>query len=488
MLLSFILLYMLITIPVSIVAARRIHTSKDYVLAGRHLPFFMALATVFATWFGSDSVLGAGTAMAEGGFLNVMTDPFGAGLCLIIIGLFFAKKMYRLNHLTIGDYFAARYNHTIATLLSIAIILTYFGWAAAQFVAIGIVLHILLGIPAWMGMIFAALIVVIYTYLGGMWSVSLNDTIQMGMIIIGLVVVFIEVVYKFGFTDVINSAPDNYYDLSPGGAGSMKEWLAYVAAWITLGLGSIPQQDVYQRAMSAKSAVVSQWASISGGLMYFTVTMIPLFLGLAARSLHPELLLEGVDSQNLLPTLILQHISFPTQVLFFGALIAAIMSTASGALLAPATLLSENVIKPFFRGIDDSIRLHLIRFGVVAVAIVALLVAIQKGNIYEIVSSSYSITLVSAFIPLVFGLYSKHANPLGALLAVFFGAFSWQYLVRFGGDDPVVPSIIVGLLASLLGMLLGIAFGKFLHKEERLHHLLHPAHCPEHPNTTHFPQ
>lgn len=462
MLLLFVSLYMLVTIPVSIYAAHRVHSTKDYVLAGRHLPFTIALATVFATWFGSDSVLGAGSAMAEGGFLNVMVDPFGAGLCLILIGLFFAKKMYPMNHLTIGDYLSERYNKTVGTLLSLAIIVTYFGWTAAQFVAIGVVLHVLLGIPVAIGMTIAAVIVVIYTYLGGMWSVSLNDTIQMGMIIVGLVAVAIEVIYKFGFTDIMNATPSEYFHLTPGAHGEMKDWLAYIAALMTLGLGSIPQQDVYQRSMSARSADVAKWAAITGGVLYFTVTMIPLFLGLTARVLHPELMGPDADSQLLLPTLILQNISFPTQVLFFGALLAAIMSTASGAILAPATLLAENVVKPFFANVSDQMRLHLIRFGIIGVALVALFVAIQKGDIYEIVGSSYSITLVSAFVPLSFGLYSRRANSLGALLAFFFGALTWQYLEHFGAEDPVMPTILAGFLMSVVGMVLGIIIGRYL--------------------------
>jgi SSS family transporter len=469
MLLFFVSLYLLITIPISIYAAKKVHSSKDYVLAGRHLPFFMVLATVFATWFGSDSVLGAGTAMAEGGFLNTMVDPFGAGLCLIIIGMFFVKKLYPLNHLTIGDYFSERYNKTVGTLLSIAIIITYFGWTAAQFVAIGIVLNMLLGVPLALGMAISALIVIIYTYLGGMWSISLNDTIQMGMIIVGMIVVLIEVVYKFGFGNIIAATPPEFFDLTPGTGGSTKDWLAYVAAWMTLGLGSIPQQDVYQRAMSAKSVAISKWASITGGIMYFTIVMIPLFLGLAARHLHPELLVDGADAQQLLPTLILQHVSFPTQVLFFGALLAAIMSTASGAILAPATLLAENVVKPFFRELHDRARLHLIRYSIIAIALIALFVAIQNGNIYEIVGSSYSITLVAAFVPLVTGLYIKQANSLGALFAMVFGALTWQYFEHFGGEDPVIPSILLGLFASILGMAVGIALGHLLRGRVRHH-------------------
>ena len=470
MLLFFVVLYLLITIPASIIAAKRSRTSKDYVLAGRHLPFMVVLATAFATWFGSDSLMGAGSAMAEGGFMSVMTDPFGAALCLILVGVFFVPKLYPLNHLTIGDYFAERYNKTIAMMLSLAIILTYFGWTAAQFVAIGLVLNILAGIPVIWGMVIAAVFTVIYTYIGGMWSVSLNDTIQMGMILIGMIAVTAELIYKFGFGEIIAATPPEFFHLSPAASdGGMKEWLAYLAAWITIGLGSIPQQDVYQRTMSAKSMKISQWATISAGFLYLFIVMMPLFFGLVARVLYPELLLEGADPQLLIPTLVINNISFVTQVIFLGALIAAVKSTASAAILAPASLLAENVVKPFFGEMTDHVRLRLIRYSIVVVAAIALLIAIKQGNIFEIVASSYSITLVAAFVPLAAGLYWKKANEFGALLAILFGAFSWQYLEHFGGDDPVVPSIIVGLIMSAFGMCLGVMLTHVFRKKNSTH-------------------
>ena len=475
MLLFFVVLYLLITIPASIIAAKRSRTSKDYVLAGRNLGFTVALATAFATWFGSDSVMGAGSAMAEGGFMNVITDPFGAGLCLILVGLFFVPKLYHLNHLTIGDYFAERYNKTIGTILSLAIILTYFGWTAAQFVAIGIVLNVIAGVPVVLGMVIAAIITVVYTYIGGMWSVSLNDTIQMGMIIVGMGAATIELVWKYGFTDIIAQTPPEFFDLSPGGGGSMKDWLAYLAAWITIGFGSIPQQDVYQRTMAAKSLAISKWASISGGLMYFVIVMMPLFFGLVGRVVHPELLAEGADAQLLIPTLFISDISFVTQVLFLGALIAAVKSTASAAILAPATLFAENVVKPLVPELSDHARLRLIRYSIIVMALIALTIAIQKGNIFEIVASSYSITLVAAFVPLTLGLYWKQANTLGAMLAVFFGGVTWQYLEHFGaGDDAVIPPIIAGLVMSLAGMVLGVIIGRFVTPKPVVHSVAHP--------------
>ena len=455
---------MLMMIPIGIYASKRVHSSQDFALAGRHLPFSMAMATVFATWFGSETFLGAGSRMAEGGFMSVIEDPFGAGLCLILIGFFFAKKLYERQNLTIGDYFHERYNKTVASLLSIAIILTYFGWVAAQFVALGIILNMLLGIPAVTGMLLASIIVVIYTYTGGMWAVSITDTVQMGVIVLGLIVILIEILMQNGgIGSIIANTPSDFFRVTPADA-TTKDWLSWVAAWMTIGLGSIPQQDVYQRVMSAKSASIAKWASVSAGVMYFTIAMIPLTLGLIARIKYPELVIS--DPQQLLPTLILDNTSVITQIFFFGALLSAIMSTASGALLAPATLLGENVIKPFFNNITDKTRLKIIRSSIVIVAFGALLLASKQGSIYELVSGAYSITLVSAFVPLVFGLYWHRANSLGALFAIIFGAIGWQF-TKLYVVDPTIPATIVGLGLSFAGMLIGVFAEEHIHKLTR---------------------
>lgn len=467
MIATFVLIYILMMVPIGMYASRRVKSSQDYILAGRHLPFTMAVATIFATWFGSETFLGAGSRMAEGGFLSVIEDPFGAGLCLILIGIFFAKKLYARHNLTIGDYFHERYNKTVATLLSLSIILTYFGWVAAQFVALGIILNMLLGIPAITGMLLAATVIVIYTYVGGMWSVSITDTVQMGVIVIGLIVILVEVLLQNGgFANIFANTPSDFFRVTPTDATG-KDWLAWIAAWMTIGLGSIPQQDVYQRVMSAKSAAIARWASISGGVLYFTIALIPLTLGLIARIKYPELVAN--DPQQLLPTLIFDNTNALTQIFFFGALLSAIMSTASGALLAPATLLGENVIKPFYNNISDKTRLLIIRSAVVVVAIGAMILASRQGSIYELVSGAYSITLVSAFVPLVMGLYSKRANNLGALLAVILGALGWQFTELYV-VDPYIPATIAGLGLSFIGMLIGIFTEKHIHK--LVHH--HP--------------
>lgn len=462
----FILGYAIIMILIGVYAARKVKNSEDYVLAGRSLPFYMALSTVFATWFGSESILGAGSKFAEGGFSNVLEDPFGAGLCLIIAGVFFNRKLYRLRFLTIGDYFKSRYNTIIAVFLSSVIIVSYFGWVAAQFLALGVVLHTIIPaftITTWV--VISAAVVACYTVFGGMVSVALHDTVQSAIIIIGLIVILVAVLPLVGgVSGFIAIIPPGHLQIFPT-TDSMLTWVIFFTALMTQGFGSIPQQDIYQRAMSARNERESMWASIVGGLLYFSIVMIPIAIATIAGHLYPDIL--ATNSQLLIPTLISQHTSVALQVLFFGALISAILSTASGALLAPATLLAENIIKPFFREMGDRLRMFIIQIGVGVVAFGGVVLAYNpSAHIYELVGNAYSITLVAGFVPLAFGLYARWVNSFGALVSIIAGILAWFIA---GEAETVVPSTFIGFIFSLVGIMVGSYFGRFIEKEKKIY-------------------
>lgn len=461
-----VLVYAIVMVLIGVYAARKVRNSEDYVLAGRSLPFYMALSTVFATWFGSESILGASSKFAEGGFSHVLEDPFGAGLCLIIAGVFFNRKLYRLKFLTIGDYFKSRYNTIIALFLSSVIIVSYFGWVAAQFLALGVVLHTIipaLSIVSWV--IVAAIVVSLYTIMGGMVSVALHDTVQSGIVIIGLIAILAAVLPLVGgVSGFISIIPPGHLTIFPQ-TDSMLAWTIFFTALMTQGFGSIPQQDIYQRAMSARNEKESMWASILGGFLYFTVVMIPIAIATIAAHLYPDIL--ATDSQLLIPKLISEHTSALLQIVFFGALISAILSTASGALLAPATLLSENIIKPFFKEMSDRLRMMIIQAGVVIMAIGGIFLAYNPdAHIYELVGSAYSITLVAGFAPLAFGLYSSRVNSFGAFVSIVAGVSSWLIA---GNMETVIPSTFIGFCASVFGIIFGSFVGRFIEREEKIY-------------------
>ncbi len=332
-LLVFVLIYLLISVGLGLYAATRVKNSSDYANAGRSLPLPVVIATVFATWFGSETVLGIPARFAEEGLGGTIEDPFGASLCLIFVGLFFARKLYRMNLLTIGDYYKLRYNRTVEVIVSLCIVVSYLGWVSAQITAMGLVFNVLTNDVVSMsaGMVIGASIVLVYTLFGGMWSVALTDAFQMSLIVIGMLFIAWVVGEQAGGAGVVISHAAQAGKLNFLPEPTLPAILAFIGAAVTIMFGSIPQQDVFQRVMSARNETIGATGAVIGGSLYFLIAFIPMFLVYASQLIDPAIFnaLISEDPQLILPTLILKDTPLLAQVLFFGALLSAIMSTAS---------------------------------------------------------------------------------------------------------------------------------------------------------------
>lgn len=456
MLLLFISLYLVATVAVGWFASRYVKTAQDFAIAGRRMPTYVVASGLFATWFGSETVMGASSEFVEHGLLGVIEDPFGASLCLLLIGIFFAKPLYRLNILTFSDYFRIRYNKTVEWVSAIFMIPSYFAWIAAQLIALATILHVLSGLPIIYGILISASVVVFYTYVGGMWSVAITDTIQTAIIIIGLLVLMLELVGEVGgWEKMVASQPSEFFKVIPK-ENNFTSWVIYFSAWITIGWGSIPQQDVFQRVLSAKSEKVAVCGAYWSSFMYFTIASMPLVIALCGTILHPEL--KTGDTQMAIPALVLKYSGLGMQIIFFGALLSAILSTCSGAILAPATVVGENLIKPLYgHRISDELLLKIMRYSVVGITVISVGFSMYKGEIYELVGESSALSLVALFVPMVAGLYWKPAKALGAIFSMVLGTLTWSFFEFF---ETEIPSLIWGLLASILGMILGSFFTK----------------------------
>ncbi|BDA78719.1 sodium:solute symporter [Leptospira kobayashii] len=446
----FILCYLLITIAIGFIAARRVGNAKDFILAGRSLPLPISTAALFATWFGSETILGSSVEFAKGGFLYVIQDPFGGALCLFLLGLVFAKYLYRMQILTFGDFYREKYGRSMEFIGGICLILSYFGWVAAQFVALGIMMQVIFGIPQLIGIIIGAVLVVFYTYLGGMWSVSLTDFFQSISIIIGLVFVLYEMNQIHPILITLKETPDGFLNFFP--KPNYHSWVVYFSAWMVVGFGSLPQQDIFQRVMSAKSEKVAVRASFLSSFIYLSFAMIPLFLGLQAARLLTGFDLEGENSQLLIPTLVSKFASPFAQILFFSALISAILSTASGAILAPASILSENILKYTLKDRNDKNILWLSRISVIIISVISFILAVGKPSIYALVEDSGGISLVTLFIPMIFGLFTKTTSQKAALFSLFAGLGTWIALEWLHDE---MTSHFYGTIVSLVAILLG---------------------------------
>ena len=421
--------YLLLNLIIGFWASKRVHSSEDFVLAGRNLNLSMASTSIFATWFGSETIMSSSAEFAEGGFPAVLKDPFGASLCLLLIGLFYAAPLYRLNIMTLSDYFRIRFNRQ-AELLSAALMsFSYISWIAAQMVALGTILSVLAigaGINIGIGssIFIGSMLVTLYTSVGGMWAVSLTDFLQSIVIIVGLLLLTVILGIEMGgFAKVLADKPEGFFSLLPQKGSSLA---AYGEAWLLVGLGSIASQDVFQRTMSAKNEKTAVRAVFLSSFLYISVAMLPLLLGLFGKEMLPELL-SGSDEakQMLLPSLVLAKSPVWLQILFFGALVSAIMSTTSGAILAPASVFTENLIKPFFPKMKDKALLLMLRFSVLFFSGLALWQALGGDSIYNLAADSSSLTLVALFIPLSFGLYWKKTSAIAALASMISGFALW---------------------------------------------------------------
>src|SRR5258705_11668498 len=145
MLIASVILYFIVTIAIGLWAAQRVHNSKDFLIAGRSLPLYMSAATVFATWFGAETVLSVSATFAKDGLGGIIADPFGSSFCLLFVALFFARAFYRMDLLTIGDFYRKRFGKTVEIVTSLAITTSYLGWTAAQITALGLTFSVLSG-------------------------------------------------------------------------------------------------------------------------------------------------------------------------------------------------------------------------------------------------------------------------------------------------------------------------------------------------------
>ena len=482
MLISFIVLYLMASIAIGLYAATRVKNAADYAVAGRSLPLAVVIATTFATWFGSETVLGVPGQFVKENLGGIVEDPFGAGMCLILVGFFFARKLYRRNIITIGDYYRQRYGALIEVLCSIIIIFSYLGWVGAQITALGLVFNLLSqgAISVAWGMAIGTLVVLVYTLYGGMWSVALTDFVQMIVITVGLLAIAWFAAGMAGGADKVidYAAREGKFQFLP--TGGLKEWLFFIGAAITMMLGSVPQQDVFQRVMSSKDEDTAVRGPIIGGSLYILFAFVPMFVVVAALMVLPET--QGMladDPQRVLPTLVLEHMPVVLQVAFFGALLSAIMSTASATMLAPSTTFVENILRNLRPGMSDQQTLKAMRISVLVFTVCVLVYSItmEGSSIYELVAGAYQVPLVGAFVPLAFGVYWKRATTQGALLAVVMGLGVWLLWVASPMLHEAFPQQLAGVLAAITGMVGGSLAPQFVadHKGHTHHYEGSPA-------------
>jgi len=435
-----IIVFFIIRLGVGYYASRKVSDNTDYIVAGRRLPIYLAAASIMATWFAAETLMGASSTAYQYGLQGVVFDPFGAAFCLFLSGFLFMRMMRRARYLTLIDFFERRFGKSMGLIGSIMQLLTYFAWTGAQIVAGGNIVHALLGWPVATGMILVALIVTIYTTMGGLWADTLLDFMQMFLTAGGITLIFVAVLAAVGgFSGMITDAGSLYvsdpFTLMPiEGEGylgytGMIGIFYWLAAWMAVGLGSVPAQDLMQRSMSAKNEAVSVWGSYFAGILYLVFGVMSPLIGIMMFKLNPNIAPE--HTEFLLVSAAMQHLHPILVAVFIAALASALMSTSDSSILAGASIVTENILPFFKKDLDGKTKLLWTRIMVVVIGLISIMIALMAGTIYRLAMVAWSILLVGLFAPFAFGMYWKKANKTGAISAFFGGVISWIILTTY---------------------------------------------------------
>ena len=430
-------LYILATLVVGLYAGRRVKGSADFFVAGRRLGLLLATGTLAATWFGGGIVIGAASQAYRHGFMGVIADPFGAALCLFLAGFFYVRMMRRMGLTTIAEFFERRYGREAGLVAALCTIPAYLGWVGSLMVAFGRVIETLTGLDSTLGIVIGAAIVLLYTAVGGMWAVTLTDFLQVAVLVVGLLALTPLLLHDMGgWTAIRAQLPDDRFHLYPRSTDIIV-WLNYARAWLVIGLGNLAGQDLIQRSLSSRDESVAQNSAYLAGLLYLTVGLLPVLLGIAAT-----LVLPALDNPDMvMMQLGLTYLPPLGIAVFLGALVSALMSSADSALLAPASVIGNDLLRYVRPNIDQSTQLRFCRLSIPALGAVALYLALAHNTVYTLMVNSWSVLLATLFVPLTAGIWWPAANRYGALASMLTGFIAWQLLLR------LVPGMPADLLA-----------------------------------------
>ncbi|TVR17939.1 MAG: sodium:solute symporter [Balneolaceae bacterium] len=429
-----ILIYMSIQLGIGWWVSRFIKTEKDYLLAGRKLGYILGTFTIFATWFGAESVVGSSGAIYSGGLAGGTADPFGFGLCLILMGLVFAIPLWKRKLTTLADLFRQRYSSGVEKIAVFMMVPSTLMWAAAQIRAFGQVLTASSSLELEVAIAIAATIVIVYTILGGLLAVAYTDLIQGAILIIGLIALFFLVIFNTpDIAGVWNSIdPDRLTLRQPQGTPLLER----IDIWAIPLCGSVVAQELVARVIATRSPKVAQRSSIAAGSMYLGFGLIPAFIGLVGLHLMPGL----EDSEQIIPLMAQAYMPTVLYIIFAGALVSAILSTVDSALLVASSLISHNILVKSKPDMPERNKVGWARFFVFIFGIVAWFIATNAEGVYNLVVDAAAFGTAGIFTIVVFGLFTKMGGKRAASLtlivamsvwlsATFLFELEWAYLL-----------------------------------------------------------
>lgn len=425
-----ILAYIGVSLFIGLLVSRKVHSESDYLIAGRQLGYLLTTFSIFATWFGAETCVGAAASIYDKGLSGGNADPFGYTLCLLLMALVFAGPMWKRKLTTLADLYRLRYSPSVEKLAALIIAPSSVIWAAAQIRAFGHVLSVSSDLQLETSILIATVIVLVYTVSGGLWADAYTDVIQGFALIFGLgaLAVYLSLQEQ---TPTISQLMSNIWTGS--GNTEPESWMATLDGWAVPIFGSIVAQELISRVLAARSATVAKRSAFAATTIYLVIGMIPVYIGLIGVSLVPGI----EDSEQVMPQLALTYLPTVLYVLYAGALASAILSTVDSALLAASALIEHNIIYSFRPQMSERSKLLTARGGVLVLGIIAYYLAIYGTTTYEMVEMASGLGSAGIFVITLFALYSQRGGTTAAVAALIagLGVSVWgSYIQPFDGS------------------------------------------------------
>lgn len=441
--------FLVLQLGIGVWISRRISTEDDYLVAGRRLGPVLATFSIFATWFGAETVIGSAGEAFENGVSLGSAEPFGYGLCLVLMGLFLARPLWKRGMTTLADLYRERFGVRVERLAAVLLVPSSVIWAAAQVRAFGSVVALIGDVPVNAAIGIAALFVIDYTAFGGLLADAYTDVVQGVVLALGLVMLLIATVAQVGGVGESIGAlvAAGNINLAPQAAGP---WYLTLEAWAIPVIGSLTATEVVSRVIAARSERVAQAASLGAGTMYVGLGLIPLLVALLATRFIGPL----PDAEAVLPAVARQLMPPLLFAVFVGGLVSAILSTVDSTLLVASGLLTHNLIVPVARVSEERKKVWIARAGVVSFGIIAYLLALTTDGVLALVEQASAFGSTGIVVTVLFGLFTKLGSARTAAATLIIGFVSYVAGVIADIQTPFLASLALSLLTWAIGCIL----------------------------------
>ena len=441
--------YVLLQLAIAYWASRKIAGDADYLVAGRRLGLFAVGISVFATWFGGETVIGSTATIATEGIAGARAEPVGYALCLILAALLVAGQLRARGYMTLADFFRDRFGPRAEVAAALVAIPASVVWAAAQLLALASIIAVVAGLPVQLTLVGAAGLVIVYTLLGGLLGDVVTDIVQSVVVLTGLVLLLVLLFMRAGGVgEGLALIQPEQLVLVPEG----ESWIARLDAFAIPILGSIVAQEMIARFLGARTARIAVRGGLIAGAAYLVVGFIPLTFGLIA----PHLGFDPGQGDLFLPNLARDLLPGALFVVFVGSLFSAVLSTVDSALLAVSALSTENVYARFRPKADAHEKLIAARVLTVAAGLCAYGVATSGETIYGLVEIASSLGSAGLLVSLLVGLRTRFGGEASALAALAGGLATIavaEYVFAVPGAF-LLSILMAGLAYALAGLVL----------------------------------